>query len=217
MMHYITVNTAVGEDFLVWLNYEVLTMKLPEVLMKATLFTNLYWTLQRQILIKSPINCLSKIFSRFLKLATKFWCGLMNFCWIKNRQVILDRQFSSERSATSDVPQVSVLGPTLFLEYMNDIPELVNCNIGLIAGDTLIYQVVNDLPRKSKFQTNINSLHHWATTWCMSCNIDKCSILAYNVTVNSPNATYSLDGIPLSIVEETKLSRCNATVKSEVY
>jgi len=35
-------------------------------------------------------------------------------------------------------------------------------------------------------------------------NFEKCSILAFNTTANSPTAAYSLDGVPLSIVEETK-------------
>ena len=55
------------------------------------------------------------------------------------------------------VPQGSVLGPTLFLAYVNDLPTHVNCGISLFADDILIYQVVNNDFDKQTFQQNINA------------------------------------------------------------
>jgi len=142
--------------------------------------------------------------SKIPKVSNQILMWIHDFLLDRKQKVILEKQLSAELSVTSGVPQGSVLGPTLFLAYINDLPELVNCSISLFPDDTLIYQVANDSLEKSKFQTNINALHHWAKNWCMSFNIDRCFILAFNATANSPSATNSLDGIPLSIVEKTK-------------
>jgi len=159
--------------------------------------------------------------SKIPKVSNQILMWIHDFLLDQKQKVILEKQLSSELSITSGVPQGSVLGPTLFLAYINDLLKLVNCSISLFADDTLIYQVVNDSLEKSNFQTNINALHYWAKIWCMSFNIDKCSILAFNATANSPTATYSLDGVPLSIVEETKYlgvtSQSNPKFDKHVY
>ena len=73
--------------------------------------------------------------------------------------------------------------PTLFLAFINDLPESVTYHISLFADDTLIYKAV---------------------TWCMQFNVDKCSVLIFNPSQPSPQASYNLDGNPLQITQETK-------------
>ena len=105
---------------------------------------------------------------------------------------------------TSGVPQGSVLGPTLFLAYINDLPQHLNCSLSLFADDTLIYQVVDNLDDKKKFQSNIEALESWTCTWGMSFNVNKCSVLVFNDHNSSPDANYSLGGVQLEVVHETK-------------
>ena len=95
---------------------------------------------------------------------------------------------SSELPVTS-VPQRSVLGPTLFLAYINYLPESVTCHIGLFADDTLINKVVNSTQQKDSFQLNIKALETWTSKWCMIFNVDKCSVLVFNPTQSSPHAS----------------------------
>ena len=59
------------------------------------------------------------------------------------QKIVVVQSQSSEIYVTSGVPQVSVLGPTLFLIYINDLPDHVNCKVSLFANDTLIYRIVN--------------------------------------------------------------------------
>ena len=88
---------------------------------------------------------------------------------------------SSELPVTSGVPQGSVLGPTLFLTYINDLPESVTCHISIFADDTLINnKVVNSTQQKDSFQSNIKALEAWTHTWCIKFNVDKCSVLVFN-------------------------------------
>ena len=66
--------------------------------------------------------------------------GLISSC-LSNRQlrVVLDRKFSQEYPVNAGVPQGSILGPTFFLLYVNDLPDDVICNIAIYADDTTLY------------------------------------------------------------------------------
>ena len=54
-------------------------------------------------------------------------------------QVALDGKSSQEYPVNAGVPQGSILGPTLFLLYINDLPDDVICNIAIYADDTTLY------------------------------------------------------------------------------
>ena len=53
--------------------------------------------------------------------------------------MVLDGKFSQEYPINAGVPQGTILGPTLFLLYINDLPDDVICNIAIYAGDTTLY------------------------------------------------------------------------------
>ena len=53
--------------------------------------------------------------------------------------LVLDGKSSQEYSVNAGVPQGSILGPTLFLLYVNDLPENVTCDIAIYADDTTLF------------------------------------------------------------------------------
>ena len=76
------------------------------------------------------------------------WVGLFlrNISsYLSNRRlrVVLDGKSSQEYPVNAGVPQGSILGPTLFLLYINDLPDDVICNIAIYADDTTLYYSLN--------------------------------------------------------------------------
>ena len=61
--------------------------------------------------------------------------------FLSNRrlQVVLDGKSSQEYPVNAGVPQSSILGPTIFLLYINELPDDVICNIAIYADDTSLY------------------------------------------------------------------------------
>ena len=75
----------------------------------------------------------------------KLLCLLIDF--LKNRQqrVVLNGQSSSWTKVNAGVPQGSILGPLLFLIYINDLPNGLQSNPKLFADDTSLYSTVQDI------------------------------------------------------------------------
>ena len=59
--------------------------------------------------------------------------------FLSNRRVILDGKSSQEYSVNAGVPQGSILGATLFLLYINDLPDNTICDIAIYADDATLY------------------------------------------------------------------------------
>lgn len=125
-----------------------------------------------------------------------FLCG-------RTQRVALGGAYSHEIEVTSGVPQGSVLGPTLFLLYINDLPIELNCGVSLFADDTLIYQTVRDGIEENRFQENIDRLKEWSDRWMMNFNTAKCSVILFNEK-QGRGTSYKLGGQILGVESEVK-------------
>ena len=102
---------------------------------------------------------------------------ISDFLTQRTQYVKIGNDCSGYSDVTSGVPQGSVLGPTLFIFYINDMPDVLNCLVKIFADDTKIYQVVNDKSDAASMQTNINKLTEWANTWQIKFNSGKCKVM----------------------------------------
>ena len=95
----------------------------------------------------------------------------------RKQRVVINGEQSEFADVTSGVPQGSVLGPVLFLIYINDLDVGLSCNIKKFADDTKIYGQVNNEADCRKLQDDLDRLISWSVRWGMEFNVEKCKYL----------------------------------------
>ena len=102
---------------------------------------------------------------------------ISSFLTGRTQTVVVDGFSSNESPVLSGVPQGSVLGPVLFLIFINDIADSLTSAIRLFADDCLIYREIRSRDDQFALQDDLNKLVQWASTWGMEFNIKKCNVL----------------------------------------
>ncbi|BHF63433.1 hypothetical protein SprV_0200642500 [Sparganum proliferum] len=87
--------------------------------------------------------------------------------------VQVGRQQSSEVGVVSGIPQGSVLGPTLFLIFINDCVNDLDCDAILFADDIKLWKVIQNTADADHLQANLNRTEDWSKRWLMPFNISK--------------------------------------------
>ena len=142
----------------------------------------------------------------------------------RKQRVSVNGALSDTTDVTSGVPQGSVVGPILFLLYINDINENIQSRIRLFADDCIIYRKINSNIDHQLLQTDLIQLEKWSDKWQMEFNISKCVHLPITNKSKPSSHQYSLFGHPLSKVAshaylgvklDSKLStiQYNSTIK----
>ena len=116
----------------------------------------------------------------------------------------LEGEKSSEIPVTSGVPQGSVLGPILFLLYINNLPDKITSQVRLFADDTAVYLTVTSKDDSQTLQQNLIKLEHWEKTWEMHFNPSKCQVMHICKSPNLIKTQYVLHGQVLEAVEHAK-------------
>jgi hypothetical protein len=124
---------------------------------------------------------------------------IASFLTSRSQKVTLSGISSQSRGVSSGVPQGSVLGPRLFLTYINDLPESVNCSTSLFADDTIMYSAITSGFTTDDFQNNIDKLLAWSHKWLLEFNIDKCKIMIFTPGKLESLPIYFLDNSQLQI------------------
>jgi hypothetical protein len=117
--------------------------------------------------------------------------------FLKDRKqtVMVDGMESAHCGILSGVPQGSVLGPLLFLLYVNDLPAQLTSECRLFADDALVY---NTRDKHMILQEDLQKLETWSHTWQLAFNASKCSVLSVG-DFNSQQC-FSLNNIRLQNV-----------------
>ena len=129
----------------------------------------------------------------------------------RTQQVIIESEASSPAPVTSGVPQGSVLGPILFLVFINDMPECVTSQCRLFADDSIIYrEIATDLDTKT-LQIDLDNLQKWEEKWGMSFNPSKCNIIHISRKRKTLITDYHIKGEKLEPVEMATYLGINIT------
>ena len=105
---------------------------------------------------------------------------------------------------TSGVPQGSVLGPLLFLLYINDLPQNIQSQVRLFADDTAVYLTVSSFKNVNILQADLDTLQEWERTWDMEFNPGKCQVLPITRSKQPLQSQYTLHGQVLESVDSAK-------------
>ena len=105
----------------------------------------------------------------------------------RKQRVVLPGVSSDWCFIKAGVPQGSILGPLLFLVFINDIVEEINSSIRLFADDTSLYIIVDDpLDAAIKLNADLSRIDMWASTWLVTFNPSKSESLIFSRKVNKP-------------------------------
>ena len=124
--------------------------------------------------------------------------------FLKNRVQCVNVEGASSGSIeiNSGVPQGSVLGPTLFVYFINDMPDAVSSNIKIFADDTKIYSGVKEDENSQKLQESLNNLTKWTELWQIKFNSSKCSVM--HIGRDNPKRNYHMDD---KVLDKTKAEK----------
>jgi len=105
---------------------------------------------------------------------------------------------------TSGVPQGSVLGPLLFLLFINDLGININKSTTALkfADDTKLFGICNNESDYLKLQENVSKLESWALEWQMKFNVDKCTVM--QIGSGNKKCSYQLGNSALESTDTQK-------------
>ena len=128
---------------------------------------------------------------------TNIW--LRSFLTGRSQRVVTNGSASSWSPVVSGEAQRTVLGPILFLTFINDLPTNTTSGIKLFADDCVLYRPINSVSDHFVLQRDLDQLEKWAYSWQMKFAPTKCFVMSV-ILKNSPfQFSYALCNVQLAI------------------
>ena len=121
--------------------------------------------------------------------------------------MVLDGKSSQEYPVSARIPQGSIPGPTLFLQYINDLPDDVICDIAIYADDTTLYSKCDrasnlwqQFELASELESDLRDTVDWGKKWLVDFNAGKTQLVLFDQSNNNGFINVKMGG---SVFEET--------------
>ena len=124
----------------------------------------------------------------------------------RSQRVLIDAVASRYLPVTSGVPQGSIVGPLLFVIFINDLPDIIQeqTGTGLFADDTKLYRAVKSLSECECLQHDISNLDNWSHNSNMKFNASKCKVLTITRKRSPVITDYRLGNVTLQRAHQEK-------------
>ena len=128
--------------------------------------------------------------------------------WIKSflsnrkQMVVIEGENSDWANVKSGIPQGSVLGPLLFVAYINDMPKCITSLCNIFADDAKVYRKIQNINDTTSLQHDLNNMFDWSQKWQLPFNETKCKCLHLG-RANQRN-NYTMNDHTLESVTEEK-------------
>ena len=110
---------------------------------------------------------------KLLGICGRYYNLIQPFLGNRQQRVVLNGQSSKWSLVEAGVPQASILGPLLFLVYINDLPQGLRCNTKLFADDTSLFSIITSPAiSSSNLNEDLLKITQWPYQWKMSFNLD---------------------------------------------
>ena len=123
---------------------------------------------------------------------------IRNFLTDRKQRVRVGSDYSDFLNVTSGIPQGSILGPLLFIVFINDLPDVLLSACKVFADDTKVY---NTQENHDILQNDLLNLIKWQDAWQLKFNINKCSVL--HIGKKNNKNKYYMNDCPDSLLKET--------------
>ena len=125
-----------------------------------------------------------------------------NFLSGRKQRVVVNGKLSSWADILSGIPQGSVLGPILFVIFINDLPDEVLCTAKIFADDAKLFRGIRSPEDRMLLQDDLNRLVEWSQRWQMGFNESKCKVL--HLGSSNPGYEYSMKNTSLESITDEK-------------
>jgi hypothetical protein len=133
-------------------------------------------------------------------ITNKVYSWVADFLSGRSQRVRVGKAFSSFNDVLSGIPQGSILGPTLFTIFINDISDDIQSFCRIFADDTKVFNTVKN---NSILQEDLDRLQGWSEKWNLYFNASKCNVL--HMGRKNPSCKYVLE----TNGSKVEINKCN--------
>ena len=116
--------------------------------------------------------------------------------------MVIENEKSSWTPVRSGIPQGSVLGPVLFIIFINDLPNLITSYTRIFADDTKIFRAIESMDDTTALQEDLMKLATWSSKWQLPFNESKCKVIHFGR--KNPHHNYNMNNVQLEAETEEK-------------